>query len=179
MKFQLKLLTTALALSASASAFAIAGPGDDLGTLTEFPKQFLDYRLTDIQARGVAALAEGVVLGHNYSFTLGAAASVLGSVEGFLGSPTFSAVSLLSADDLSAVPVTLSFADLSEASFRFDGLAAGNYILTVEVTYPSGPQGYSGSVYATTPAVPEPQSLALLLAGLGVAGLVARRRHKA
>lgn len=178
MKFQFKLLTMAVALAASASSFAasttVARPGDDLGVLTEFPSQFLDYRLTDVQGR-MAAPPEGILFGHNFSFTLGAEASVIGSLAGFLGSPAFSSVSIVP-DAIGGTTFTQSLDYAAGGSFRFDNLAAGTYTLLVDVIYPSGAQGYAGSVYATAPAVPEPQSLALLLAGLGVAGVVVRRR---
>ena len=180
MKFQIKLLTAAVAMAASASSFAasttVARPGDDLGLLSEFPSQFLDYRLTSPEAR-VVAPPEGILFGHTYSFTLGTESSVIGSLAGFLGEPAFSSVSIVP-DLIGGTILTQSLDYAPGGSFRFDNLAAGTYTLLVDVIYPSGPQGYAGSVYATAPAVPEPQSLALLLAGLGVAGVVVRRRAK-
>lgn len=182
MKFQIKLLTMAVAVAASASSFAasttVARPGDDLGTLTEFPSQFLDYRLAGPEARLAAVPPEGVLFGHTYSFTLGTESSIIGSLAGFLGSPAFSSVSVVP-DVIGGTTLTLNLDYAPGGSFRFDNLAAGTYTLLVDVIYPSGAQGYAGSVYATAPAVPEPQSLALLLAGLGVAGVVVRRRANA
>ncbi len=184
MKFQIKLLTMAVAVAASASSFAasttVSRPGDDLGLLSEFPSQFLDYRLTDVQGRFAAAAVppEGILFGHTYSFTLGTESSIIGSLAGFLGEPAFSSVSVVP-DAIGGTTLTQSFDYAPGGSFRFDNLAAGTYTLLVDVIYPSGAQGYAGSVYATAPAVPEPQSLALLLAGLGVAGVVVRRRANA
>ncbi|WP_290872719.1 FxDxF family PEP-CTERM protein [Aquabacterium sp.] len=52
-------------------------------------------------------------------------------------------------------------------------LTAGWHTLTVTAT-----GNYAGGTVSLTPAVPEPESLALALAGLGVAGFVARRRSQ-
>jgi MYXO-CTERM domain-containing protein len=68
--------------------------------------------------------------------------------------------------------------DLSDA-YSFTGLTAGFYKLTITGDIlGSKTSSYGGYVSLTpvTPAVPEPESLALALAGLGVAGLLARRR---
>jgi hypothetical protein len=59
------------------------------------------------------------------------------------------------------------------------GLAAGDYILrvtgTVEGIHSTMKGSYSGMM-AVLPAVPEPESYALFLAGLGLMGFIARRR---
>jgi hypothetical protein len=56
-------------------------------------------------------------------------------------------------------------------------LAAGNYSFTVNGTPKSAGASFSGTIEVTP--VPEPESLALAVAGLGVAGFVARRRKSA
>lgn len=61
--------------------------------------------------------------------------------------------------------------------FSFAGLAAGSYTLVVQGKA-NGKLGgaYGGVVYAETSPVPEPETYALMLAGVGLIGFVARRR---
>jgi hypothetical protein len=71
--------------------------------------------------------------------------------------------------------------DSSAAGFSFKNVAVGNYIVKAS-GYVTGGQ-YPGlslvaANYTITP-VPEPESYALLLAGLGMVGTIARRRMKA
>jgi hypothetical protein len=56
-------------------------------------------------------------------------------------------------------------------------LANGTYALEVQGIYGTVAGSYAGYI-AGTPAVPEPSSLALLLAGVGVTGLMVRRRRQ-
>ena len=59
------------------------------------------------------------------------------------------------------------------------GLLGGDYSIRVTGTAINGLSGnYSGNVNLVT-AVPEPESYAMLLAGLGLMGTIARRRSKA
>lgn len=59
--------------------------------------------------------------------------------------------------------------------FSFTGLAAGTYALTF---LGSGTGGYGG-YYTITPApVPEPQTYAMLIGGLGLLGLMSNRRKR-
>ncbi len=93
-----------------------------------------------------------------------------GSLSGFIGTVSFTAVGLF--------PNALI--DTTPDSFTFTGLSAGFYALGVMGTWgSSGLNIYTGSVYQPAAAVPEPESYALALAGLGVAGFVMRRRRKA
>ena len=56
--------------------------------------------------------------------------------------------------------------------FSMDGLTAGTYTLGLQG---SGMGGYGG--YYTVTAVPEPETYAMFLAGLGALGLIASRRR--
>jgi hypothetical protein len=59
--------------------------------------------------------------------------------------------------------------------FSFSGLTAGTYALTFLGV---GTGGYGGYYTVTTTPVPEPETYAMLLAGLGALGLMASRRRK-
>ena len=61
--------------------------------------------------------------------------------------------------------------------FNLDGLSAGSHKLTIEGAFPKGGHAYIGSIYATA-AVPEPESVALALAGVGVVASLASRRRR-
>lgn len=174
MKFQVKLLTAAAVLAASSSSFAVVEPGGDLGTLTQYPVQFGGYRTTDDER---VAQPGDRLFAHDFTFTLANAASVIGSVSGFVGQTFFSGITLTSAG---GETWTKSLTDVNDSTFNFADLAAGNYTLTVSGVFPVGYHLYSGSAYASTTPVPEPESVALALAGLGiVAGLARRRRPEA
>ncbi|HIV69572.1 MAG TPA: PEP-CTERM sorting domain-containing protein [Candidatus Aquabacterium excrementipullorum] len=170
MKLQIKLLAAATALVASASSFAVVNPGDDLGTLNQYPVQFGGYRSID-DAR--IAQPGDLVFSHDYTFTLAQTASVIGSVSNFFGNTSFSSITVTSSGGQSW---TKTLNDVNDSTFDFAGLTAGNYTLSVNGVFPLGFNVYSGSVYAAAP-VPEPGSLALGLAGLGIVGVLARRRR--
>ena len=61
--------------------------------------------------------------------------------------------------------------------FTFSGLAAGHYALTF-LGFPASAGAAYGGVITTVPAaVPEPETYALMLGGLGVVGFLATRRR--
>jgi hypothetical protein len=62
--------------------------------------------------------------------------------------------------------------------FSFAGVTAGNYDLSATGSVAGGGSNFIQAQYTITP-VPEPESYAMLLAGLGVMGAIARRRNKA
>jgi len=76
--------------------------------------------------------------------------------------------------------VTLA-TDLTPADFSFAGLTAGTYQLVVSGTLTSGYKGgsWGGNLNTVSQPVPEPETYALMLAGLGAVAFVARRRKAA
>ena len=84
---------------------------------------------------------------------------------------TFSTVTF-SGSSLTTSGVSLS---ASGSSFSFTNLAAGTYKLLASGTAAPGIGSYVSANYTVTP-VPEPESYAMFLAGLGIMGAIARRR---
>lgn len=84
-------------------------------------------------------------------------------------------VKLFDVDTGSAVATVIKGAFTGTSSFNFGTVAAGNYEIRFTGTNNYG--SYLDAASYTVTAVPEPQSLALLLAGLGTIGFLARRRH--
>jgi hypothetical protein len=158
---KLKMLVAAASLVAAGSALAGAPalPGGDLGALTATPALFLSQ----------GASFAGGTIADSFTFSVGANSDLIGSIGGF--GATFSSVLI------DGVATTLT-ATTTGYGFSFDNLTAGSHTLKVNGAFPSL-YTYIGSVYATPSAVPEPESLALIFAGLGVVGLVARRRQAA
>jgi MYXO-CTERM domain-containing protein len=138
----------------------------------------------------------------NFRQLAAAAALMFGAVAAHANVVTFSQFSLLSpatavaavanADDgivsfslVGALPLGATLADnpgTDAASLTFYNLSAGTYQLRLETlsgTLSSAVQVTVGGSPISVTAVPEPESYALALAGLGVVGLLARRRRTA
>lgn len=160
---KLKLITAAVL---SLSAVAASAASYDLGTL--------DSTGFDSTAGISAKYAQGAAINDSWSFTLGTASYVaFGAQQSFsIGSGIANAAGVLDGHG----PLTLTINPTkTQANLSWTGqLTAGTY--TVHL---SGISGANNTSYVTTVAaipVPEPESYALLMAGLGVLGFVARRR---
>jgi hypothetical protein len=101
-----------------------------------------------------------------YTFTL---SSMLSDVTGDTNSSGVSWFGVL----LQSPTVPYTALDTNpDDGFSFKGLSAGTYALTF---LGSGTGGYGG--FYTVTAVPEPETYAMMLAGLGAIGFVAARRR--
>jgi hypothetical protein len=115
----------------------------------------------------------GGVIYDTYAFTLGTASTVASSVSTF-GSPIAPAnYSIWNADN-TATPFSWNFG--GAPTVHTVNLAAGSYYYAVFGVAP-GFAAYSINSAAVATPVPEPETYAMLLAGLGIVGFVARRRR--
>jgi hypothetical protein len=142
-------------------------------------------------SNGVASfsnLSTGSSFDDIFSFTLTSSNdATVSAISGFLlsgitGTDTvsFSSIKLLSGETTIATGTLSSlFSANGIAVVGSSGLAAGEYSIEIAGTAINGESGnYSGNVNLVS-AVPEPESYAMLLAGLGLMGTIARRRSKA
>lgn len=104
---------------------------------------------------------------------------------------SFSQASTLSGSLYALLPVTMNSISLTKigggysalavspnsGTFSFAGISQGSYTLSFSFSPMLGAGAFSGTITATP--VPEPESVALALAGLGVVGMLARRRRTA
>lgn len=128
----------------------------------------------------------------DYSFNI--ASGFVGELSGFFTSGTDFLYGVN--DGFSVAGVTLTGATLSSNSsfvmdiidvsgwiattyttnFSASNLAAGNYTLTLTGTSYSAGSSFSGAYVLNTMPVPEPETYALMMMGLGLMGFIARRK---
>lgn len=140
-----------------------------VGPNTEFPQG----TLTSLTS-GLSALPVAIDVGSNYielNYSAGGVANAggfNGYVFTFANAPTITGVSLDSANTSTGYTPALSFNGnqvfVNEAGLTLTSSTKG----LIDVTTASGPP---------VPAVPEPETYAMLLAGLGLLGWTARRRQ--
>lgn len=152
--------------------------------------------LTTFATSAQVATSDVVPVGGSFnSLSLGTihlstASNVMGALGSGVGTINFAAPGPVSLPfSLTLSPITFSsfsltnilpnsttlFANASLPSFSFSNLAAGTYQMAA-----SGSVTGFGAAFAqyTVTAVPEPDTYAMLLAGLGLMGTIARRRKK-
>jgi len=159
---------------AFAAALALAGGAAQAAT----------YNLGDITATGVqqnsASFANGASFSDTWNFTLSSYSDVSVLISANFSRPEFAFSNFqatVSGGNLpGAVPLNLTTGNSFQILEGAGDAIAGNYSITV-----SGVSNRNNSLYTfgidVTP-VPEPSSYALLMAGLGVVGFMARRSRK-
>lgn len=118
-----------------------------------------------------------------FTFSLASASSVQSNVTTIFGSlsPAFYSIVSTGADHVvggTDDTVITGFAFTSTSTGHFTNLSAGNYYFNVFAMANQAPSAYAISASATALPVPEPETYAMLAAGLGVMGFVASRRRR-
>lgn len=169
MHFNLRHLVAAAALAAaSGGAFAVEAhtPPISLGTLGS-------------TAAPVFAQAFSFSGAPSYSFSFALDSStgfsnVLGSLR--FADPVDLTISLTGSASFSS-SLTVSGSQYIPQAFSFNSLADGNYVISFTGLSTSSANSFGGgSIQASIAPIPEPESVVLMLAGLGIVGVLMRRR---
>jgi hypothetical protein len=131
---------------------------------------------------GGVATSFGALINDQFTFSLTSASTVQSNVSTFLGNinPAFYGIYTAGADSIvgnadDVLVVGHGFSSVSTS--HFDTLAAGSYHFQVFGLSNAALSAYALSATAVAQPVPEPETYALLGAGLGIIGFVARRRR--
>ncbi len=115
-----------------------------------------------------------------YTFTLASAEVLTSTVVtnnlGTLFSITGGQYTIIDTVTLAPVSASFAFSGTTGSTSHSVALAAGSYAYSLTGTV-DGVVGYYSLTSTTVPVVPEPTSLAMLLAGLGVVGFLMKRRQ--
>ncbi|TMH12901.1 MAG: PEP-CTERM sorting domain-containing protein [Betaproteobacteria bacterium] len=204
MKQSLRLLALAAALTAAFNAHAVVdATGDFLASFTGTHNAALDIVAADVSFDAAAgnfllhAQTSGAIAGapnvtYVFGFNRGGTAN---TPFGAIGLPdiAFNATAQLRADGTGAVganAVTPNiigneiFGTVSASLLPSNGFAAQDYtwaLWTIDtgITGLARNADFAASTNLAVAAVPEPETYALMLAGIGVVGVVARRRSRA
>lgn len=167
MKLKAISLLAALALGTTAAQAATT----DLGTLG-----------SSITNSGGVATSFGALVNDNFTFSLSSASTLQSNVTTFLGNinPAFYGIYTAGLDSLVGTAddqLVTGYGFSSVSVSNFYNLAAGSYHFKVFGLSNAPLSAYALSASAVAQPVPEPETYALLAAGLGVIGFVARRRR--
>jgi hypothetical protein len=168
----MKLKSIAALAALSLGAVAAQATTANLGTLS-----------STISTSGGVATSFGSVVNDNFTFSLSVDSIVQSNVTTFLGNinPAFYGIYTAgddavvgNADDL----LVVGHGFTSVSTSQFDTVAAGNYYFKVLGLSNDALSAYSIAATSTAAPVPEPETYALLGAGLGIVGFVASRRRR-
>jgi hypothetical protein len=190
MKLQTTLIAVALAFAGTAASAATVGQFTDLTTLTASANPTVGPAGVGVHGNFEAAADVDDI----YNFNIAAVSDLFTYAKEFeatntsLNPATFTLFSGTSdgtaATAGSMIGSTFSFAGGNALTTTYSNLGAGNYYFEVTGTA-VGALGasYELDAYANTPggplpSVPEPANMALLLAGLGLMGFMAKRRSQ-
>ncbi len=170
MRVKLRNAAAALAISGALLAAPASAITMDLGTL--------DAGGSQIGNSFWRVFNSGSPLGafsDYFTFSLSGAADALGGTTVF----EFGWIDLtLSSASLSGGTLASTRIDSSPESFSFAGLGAGNYTLAINGSLSGllGAASYQGNIRTNTSRIPEPGTLALLFASLGILAFWRRKR---
>lgn len=105
----------------------------------------------------------------------GGANAVSGTLNNYGQNVTFSAFNLYQGGTLPADKIATGSTGSSYSEFFYAGPVPGNYWLNVAGSRAGSIGSYSGNISVNP--VPEPETYAMMLAGLGLLGFSARRRN--
>jgi PEP-CTERM motif len=123
------------------------------------------------------ATGNGGLISDKYSFSLASTSGILGVAVSNDGGPlnlTGGTVELFKVGSSAAIG-SFSF-DSTAVNYSFGALTAGDYFYTVTAAVATGAIAGSYALTSQLAPVPEPETYALMLAGLAAVGFVARRR---
>ncbi|MFZ4478523.1 MAG: FxDxF family PEP-CTERM protein [Rhodoferax sp.] len=170
MKSRRFFAAVALTLVGMSSAFAAGG---NLGTLDSFHSTASNSFLGDLNTSFYVPVVPALSLNFSdvYTFSVNSAANFF-VTGGFDGSVASGSLTLTGTGYVGPQSISWGGSPISLTS-------GGIYALTVSGTAGEFGGGYHGSIGNSVAAVPEPETVAMLLAGLGLIGMVTRRRNKA
>lgn len=173
---KLKFLS-ALALASAAFAANAADISNPVQSLTwdSFDAEF---------TRDIASQNKGNTFSDKFSFTTWATGEVSGYITALGGGDknglAINGFSLFDSNGTQLLSgLQESSGNLDLWTFNYGNLAAGTYWVQVNGNVlGNGRADYNGGVGLALAPVPEPETYAMMLAGLGLLGFAARRKHK-
>jgi len=182
----MKKASAVLSAIAFAAAAFVSSSASAAHLISDEPQALVIEDSASFFGRNLGAAVNGVktqgeTFADKYLFTSNVAFTLVGALESEAQGPNrdldITAFKLFNNDGLLVSGVSIADGAVDEFSLSTGLLAAGNYYLQVEGSVIGKAGGkYSGDI-AVSP-VPEPETYAMMLAGLGLLGFSARRRKQ-